>query len=60
MYSTDPIVPPDMNCYSSSVFLEEIWYIASPKAMKVKKRIKRKNLMSFITSMMILIKYPVD
>jgi len=38
----------------------EILLIASPKAMIVRRRSKRKCLMSTITLIMILIKYPVD
>ena len=55
----DPRNPPVINC-SSGRFLDESWNIESPKAMKVKSKISKKNLMSLITSMIILIKYPVD
>lgn len=44
----------------ASSFEVEMLLIASPKAISVKRRIKRKCRMSTTTSMMILIKYPVD
>jgi hypothetical protein len=45
---------------SSLLLLVEMLYIESAKAIKVNIKINKKWRISMITSMMILIKYPVD